>query len=166
VGADTLRRMDSNAAIPPAYVPPAYVPPVPVQPKSRKKMWVIIILSVLLFLFLLIAGCCTALYFGVTKALKSSQVYVMSIQRAQASPCAISKLGQPINAQGLPQGSSNENNDSGSADLTIPIQGPQGSGSLHAIASRDNKVWTLTSLTLNAGGAQYDLPATPGPCEP
>jgi len=151
--------MDSNAAI-----PPAYVPPVPVQPKSRKKMWVIIILSVLLGIFLLIAGCCTLLFVGVKKAMKSSQVYVLSIQRAQASPCATSKLGTPITAQGLPQGSANENNDSGSADLTIPIQGPQGSGNLHVIASRDNKVWTLTSLTLNVGGAQYDLPATPGPC--
>ena len=150
--------MDSNAAIPPAYA-------VPQPPKSRKKMWVIIILSVLLGIFLLIVGCCTLVFFGVTKALKSTQVYVLSVQRAQASPCAISQLGQPITSQGLPQGSANEVNDGGSADLTIPVQGPQGSGSLHAIASRDHKVWTLTSLTLSTGGAQYDLPATPGPCQ-
>jgi len=152
--------MDSNTAVPPAYVAPQPVQ----QPKSRKKMWVIIILSVLLFLFLLIAGCCTLLYVGVKKAMKSSDVYIMSVQRAQASPCAISKLGQPITAQGMPQGSVNENNGSGTADLTIPVNGPQGSGSLHALATRDNSVWTLTSLTLNAGGSQYDLPAEPGPC--
>jgi len=151
--------MDSNAAIPPVYAAPQ-----PVQPKSRKKMWVIIILSVLLGIFLLIVGCCTLVYFGVKSALKSSQVYVMSIQRAQNSPCAISKLGQPIAAQGLPQGSSSENNGSGSADLTMPVQGPQGTGSLHAIASRENSVWTLNSLTLTVAGTDYDLPATPGPC--
>jgi hypothetical protein len=152
--------MDSNAAIPPAYAAPQ-----PVQPKSRKKMWIIIILSVLLFLFLLIAGCCTLIYVGVKKAMKSSDVYVMSVQRAQASPCAISKLGQPIAPQGMPQGSVNENNGSGSADLTIPVNGPNGTGSLHAVASRDNSVWTLTSLTLNTGGATIDLPADPGPCQ-
>ena len=161
--------MDSNAEIPPAYVAPEPVhQPVqqpPVQPKSRKKMWVIIILSVLLGLFLLIAGCCTLLYVGVKKAMKSSDVYLMSIQRAQASPCAISKLGQPIVSQGLPQGSVNEANGSGTADLTIPVNGPNGTGSLHAVAARENNVWTLTSLTLGAGGTNYDLPATPGPCE-
>jgi hypothetical protein len=156
--------MDSNAAaIPPAYVAPQPVPPQPV--KSRKKMWVIIILSVLLFLFLLIAGCCTLLYVGVKKAMKSSDVYLMSVKRAQDSPCVISKLGQPINSSGLPQGSVNESNGSGSADLTIPVNGPQGTGSLHAIASRDNNVWTLTSLTLSADGSQFDLPAEPGPCQ-
>jgi hypothetical protein len=152
--------MGTNAAVPPAYAAPQ-----PVQPKSRKKMWVIIILSVLLAIFLLIVGCCGLLYFGVTKALKSSQVYVLSIQRAQNSPCAISKLGTPIAAQGLPQGSSSENNGSGSADLTIPITGPQGTGSLHTIASRENSVWTLTSVTLTAGGSSYDLPVEPGPCD-
>jgi len=152
--------MDSNAAIPPAYAAPQ-----PVQPKSRKKMWIIIILSVLLFLFLLIAGCCTLIYVGMKKAMKSSDVYVMSIQRAQASPCAVSKLGQPITSQGLPQGSVNENNGTGSADLTIPVTGPQGTGSLHAVASRENNLWTLTSLTLNTGGAAIDLPPDPGPCQ-
>jgi hypothetical protein len=153
--------MDSNAAIPPAYAAPQPVQ----QPKSRKKMWVIVILSVLLLIFLLIVGCCTALYFGVTHALKSTQVYVLSIQRAQASPCATSKLGTPLTANGVPQGSANENNDSGSADLTIPIKGPQGTGSVHVIASRENKIWTLTSETLTVAGTDYDLPATPSPCD-
>ena len=81
--------MDSNAAIPPAYAAPQ-------PPKSRKKMWVFIILGILLFILLLIGGCCAALFFGVSKAMKSSQVYVMSIQRVQASPCAISKLGEVV----------------------------------------------------------------------
>jgi amino acid transporter len=151
--------MDSNAAIPPAYVAPA----APQPHKSKKKMWTIIILSVLLAIFLLIVGCCALVYKVAKSALKSSQVYVMSIQRAQNSPCAISKLGQPLAFQ-MPQGSASENNDSGSADLTIPASGPQGSGSLHVVASRDNKVWTLTSETLNVGGSAYDLPAEPGPC--
>ena len=79
--------MGTNAAVPPAYSAPQ-----PVQPKSRKKMWIIIILSVLLVIFLGIVGCCTALYFVAKNAVKSSQVYVLSIQRAQASPCAVSKL--------------------------------------------------------------------------
>ena len=153
--------MDSNAAIPPAYAAPQPVQP----PKSRKKMWIIIILSVLLGLFLLIAGCCTLLYVGVKKAMKSSDVYMMAVQRAQASPCAISKLGQPIAPQGMPQGSVNEANGSGTADLTIPVKGSTGTGSLHAIAARENSVWTLTSLTLSASGAEYDLPAEPGPCQ-
>lgn len=153
--------MENNAAVPPAYAAPQPVQ----QPKSRKKMWIIIILSVLLGIFLLIVGCCTLLYVGVKKAMKSSDVYVMSIKRAQDSPCAVSKLGTPITSTSMPQGSVNEANGSGSADLTIPVQGPQGSGSLHALASRDNNVWTLTSLTLNAGGAQFDLPPEPGPCQ-
>ena len=152
--------MDSNAAIPPAYAAPQPVQ----QPKSRKKMWIIIILSVLLGLFLLIAGCCTLLFFGVSKALKSSQVYVLSVKRAQDSPCAVSKLGQPIVSSGMPQGSINENNSSGAADVTIPVSGPQGSGSLHVLGTRDNNVWTLTTVTLNVGGSAIDLPPDPAPC--
>jgi len=149
--------MDSNTAIPPAYAAP--------QPaKSGNKKWIFIISGVLLFLLLLIGGCCAAIFFGVTKALKSSDVYKMSIDRAQASPCAVSKLGQTITG-GTPQGSINENNGSGSADVTISVEGPQANGKLHTVASRDNSVWTLTSVTLNVNGTDYDLPATPGPCQ-
>jgi hypothetical protein len=152
--------MDSNAAA----IPPPYVPPLPAQPKSRKKMWIFIILGVLLLLFLLIGGCCAAIFLGVSKALKSSDVYKMSIDRAQASPCAVSKLGQPITG-GMPQGSVKENNGSGTADMTVSVEGPQANGKLHTVASRDNSVWTLTSVTLNINGTDYDLPATPGPCQ-
>ena len=152
--------MDSNAAI-----PPAYVPPLPAQPKSRKKFWIILILSILLLIFVLIAGCCTLIYKGVGKVLRSSDVYAMSMKRAQDSPCAVSKLGQPIANDGMPQGSVNDTNSTGTADLTIPVEGPQGKGSLHAIGSRDNNVWTLTSLTLTTGATQIDLPPDPGPCQ-
>jgi len=150
--------MDSNAQIPPAYAAPQ-----PVQPKSRKKMWIIIILSVLLVIFLLIAGCCAAIFFGVSKALKSSEVYKMSVDRVQASPCAMSKLGTPITA-GIPNGSINESNGSGNADYTISVTGPQGNGSLHVVGTRDNSIWAITTETLNVNGTDFDLPATPGPC--
>jgi Cytochrome oxidase complex assembly protein 1 len=151
--------MDSNAQ---PLAPPAYAAPQPA--KSGKKKWVFIILGILLFILLLIGGCCAAIFFGVSKALKSSQVYVMSIQRAQASPCAVSKLGQPITSTALPQGGINENNGSGNADVTIPVSGPQGTGSLHTVATRDNSVWTLTSVTLTVGGTAIDLPPDPAPC--
>jgi hypothetical protein len=150
--------MGTNAAIPPAYAAPQ-----PVQPKSRKKFWIILILSILLAIFLLIVGCVGAIFLGVSKALKSSQVYKMSIDRAQASPCAVSKLGTPITG-GTPQGSINESNGSGTTDMTVSVSGPQANGKLHTLASRDNNVWTLTTVTLNVNGTDYDLPADPAPC--
>jgi hypothetical protein len=87
----------------------------------------------------------------------------MSVDRAQASPCAVSKLGTPITA-GLPQGSINESNGSGSADYTISVTGPQANGKLHVVGTRDNSIWTITTETLNVNGTDFDLPADPAPC--
>lgn len=148
--------MGTNAAVPPVYAAPQPV---------KKTRWGLIISGILLFLLLLIGGCCALLFVGVHKALRSSDVYTMSMQRAQASPCAISKLGQPIANKDSVNGNINESNGAGTADLTIPVEGSQGKGTLHAIASRDNNVWTLTTETLNVNGTDYDLPATPGACQ-
>jgi hypothetical protein len=151
--------MSSNPVTPSAYTVPPPIPPV------KKTRWGLIISGILLGLLVLIGGCCTLLFMGIHKALRSSDVYAMSMQRAQASPCAISKLGQPIVSKDSVNGSINESNGAGTADLTIPVEGPQGKGTLHAIASRDNNVWALTLLTLNQGGNEVNLPAEPGPCQ-
>lgn len=153
--------MDSTSQ---PLAPSAYTAPQPVQPKSRKKMWIFIILGILLFICLCIGGCVGLIVLGVSKALKSSDVYKMSIDRAQASPCAVSKLGTPITG-GTPNGSVNENNGSGTADMTISLEGPQANGKIHTVATRDNNVWTITTETLTINGTDYDLPATPGPCQ-
>jgi hypothetical protein len=121
---------------------------------------------ILLFLILLVVGGIAALFFGIRKALANSDAYRMSVDRAHASACVVSKLGEPLAPSGLPSGNINEENGEGTADLTITLKGSRGSGSLHTIASRDGGVWSITALTLDpTDGNEIQLLPVPSPCQ-
>jgi len=142
--------------------------PTPVPAKKPRKTWLIVLLAIfglVIISIVLVVALVFGTYKGVTKALRSSDVYKTSLADANASPCLVQKLGSPITATGTPSGSINENNGQGNADLTTAIQGPNGSGTLHAIATRDASIWTITSLDFTQAGTTTTLLPTPSPCQ-
>ncbi|MEY2557382.1 MAG: hypothetical protein QOE34_807 [Verrucomicrobiota bacterium] len=104
-----------------------------------------------IFVFLIIA-----LVLG---ALKSSDAYKMAVARAKADPRVVSALGSPIEEGLLVFGNTNVNGSSGKADLTIPISGPNGKGSIYFVASKSAGEWTFSKLVVTVGktGEKIDL---------
>jgi hypothetical protein len=77
-----------------------------------------------------------------------SDVYAMALMKAQENPCVVQKLGTPMKPDWMTSGQINETNDEGNAELSIPVSGPKGSGSLELKAKRENRVWEIQSLIL------------------
>ncbi len=113
----------------------------------------------------LIAGFVASVLFAAETMLRSSDVYKMSLARAQASPCVIRKLGEPIVAKGMVSGNISETNQEGTADMEIPLQGSHGKGNLEISAKRSAGVWDITSLSLMHESGQLHLLPTPSPCD-
>ena len=95
-------------------------------------------------------------------AIKSSEIYKGALNRAQNDPRVIAALGSPITSGFFVSGNVNVNNSTGNADVTFPIHGPKGKGSVHAVATRDSGGWHYSELTAKPdGGSTIDLMSSP-----
>jgi hypothetical protein len=74
--------------------------------------------------------------------------YPMALKQAQNSPCVAELVGTPITPEWMISGNTNENSTGGSAELSIPVHGPKGSGSLELEARKRGGAWHITSLVL------------------
>jgi len=72
-----------------------------------------------------------------TTLIRSSDAYKIAVQKAEQSPLVWSKIGHPFQIGMLIEGNISLNNDSGEAELSIPISGDLGSG--HILSERDEK---------------------------
>jgi hypothetical protein len=97
-----------------------------------------------------------AIVFG---AMKSSDVYKTALARAKTDPRVIAALGSPIEAGFFVSGKTNVSGSSGNADLTIPISGPKGKGTIYFVASKFAGEWTFSKLVvdLEKTGQRIDL---------
>jgi len=95
-----------------------------------------------------------SLVFG---ALKGSDVYKQAVDLARNHPAVQAALGTPISEGALPSGTLNTINDGGNADIHIPLSGPKGAGSLHAVATRAGGNWTMSSLVLDVAGTDKHI---------
>ena len=55
-------------------------------------------------------------------------------------------------------------NNTGKADLSIPISGPKNSATLHVVGNKADGKWTYSTMdvTTNGGGKKIDLKPAPG----
>ena len=95
-------------------------------------------------------------------AMKSSDVYKMALKRAQVDPRVRHALGSHIHAGMFVSGSTNVTGGSGQADLSIPISGSKGKGTIYAVATKSEGEWQYSKLTVKtADGEDIDLTQTP-----
>jgi hypothetical protein len=110
---------------------------------------------------LLLAGIALAVVIvvAVFGVLRSSDVYVDSLARAQADPAVIEALGEPIEAAYFFAGNVNVSGAGGTADMTIPISGPRGEGTLYIVANKFQGEWQYTTqeVQIAASGERIDL---------
>ncbi len=78
--------------------------------------------------------------------MKSTDVYKDALVRAKLHPSAIEALGQPIKEGLLVSGNTNANGASGEANLSIPISGPKGKGTVYVAANKSLGRWNYSGL--------------------
>jgi hypothetical protein len=140
----------------PPYPPQPPPPPQPPQRSwwSRNWKWALpvgcllpIVLcggGFLVFFFLI--------YGAVTGSIKSSDAYAEGMARARANPEVVAALGEPIESGFLISGSINVNGSSGNVDVSIPISGPKGSGTLYVVGTRTAGRWQYSRMEAEVPG--------------
>ena len=94
------------------------------------------------------------LSFGVDAMMRSSDAYKLTMNTAKASPCVTNTLGSPLEPGWMMGGSITESSIEGSAELSIPVRGPKGKGSLDAQAKKLNGNWRIDSLDFTHGAVR------------
>jgi len=92
-------------------------------------------------------------------ALKSSDAYKSALAQAKGDPRVVSALGSPITDGFMVGGKTNVEGSSGEADMTVPISGPKGKGTLYFVASKFAGKWTFSKMMVEvtATGERIDL---------
>jgi Cytochrome oxidase complex assembly protein 1 len=126
------------------------VPPVPPTPKRNwwKRNWkwfVPLGCFSMVVLFLALVGSIALIVFS---AMKSTNVYKDALARAKANSAVIEALGQPIKEGFLVSGNTNVNGASGEANLSIPISGPKGKGTIYVAANKSLGRWNYSGLVV------------------
>ena len=103
----------------------------------------------LILLFCLFIGLIFTIVMG---SMKSSDAYKQAVAKARANPTVVAKLGTPIAEGYFVSGNINVQNNSGNADLQIPISGPKGKAVIHAVASKSAGKWEYSRLTVTIEG--------------
>jgi formylmethanofuran dehydrogenase subunit D len=125
--------------------------PPPLTPPRRgwsSRNWKWFVPTGCLSLLVLFAVFIAVIVFAVFGALKSTDVYKTAVQRAKSNPDVIAALGTPISEGMFLSGSTNATNGSGSADISIPISGPKGKGTIYAVATKSTGAWSYKTLAV------------------
>lgn len=133
---------------------------------ARNWKWVVIFGC--LTPILLAGGCVAAVVFIAFGAIRATDVYDNAILRAQNDPRVIEHLGAPVKAGWWVTGNVSINNDQGTADFVLPLNGSKKRGKLEVEASRDGGPWNYSVLRVRVDdGPVIDLapPLHPSPSE-
>jgi hypothetical protein len=96
-------------------------------------------------LFVVFVGSVALIVFS---AMKSTDVYKDALARAKANSAVIEILGSPIKEGFLVSGNTNVNGASGEANLSIPISGPNGKGTIYVAANKSLGRWNYSGLVV------------------
>jgi hypothetical protein len=113
--------------------------------KRNWKWFVPLGCSSMVVLFLALVGSIALIVFS---AMKSTNVYKDALARAKANSAVIEALGQPIKEGFLVSGNTNVNGASGKANLSIPISGPKGKGTIYVKANKSLGRWNYSGLVV------------------
>jgi hypothetical protein len=119
---------------------------------ARNWKWVLpagILLALLLF-----SSFVGGILFIVESSFQHSEFYVQALARARADPRVVQKIGQPLEAGWLASGSVNTSGSSGEAEISIPMSGPNGKGTLYVVAKKSEGRWEFQTLQVEVTGQQ------------
>lgn len=119
----------------------------------------------------LLAALGAGFFFSIMSLMRNSTPVEMGLKIAETNQALIGRIGQPIKAGWYMAGSIEVNENTGSADMSMPLSGPKGSGRLYLEASKHAGLWTLDVLEFVAEGSHQPLnllepPPTPTTTKP
>ncbi len=110
---------------------------------SRNWKWVVPVVGLTPVLFC--GGLLTLVFSVGYSALKNQWYYEQAVARTRANAEVTAVLGTPIDA-GFPTGDLDRSGRSGHADLSIPISGPDGKGTIYVVAEKSDGQWSFSTL--------------------
>jgi Cytochrome oxidase complex assembly protein 1 len=130
--------------------PPASQP----APKGwLARNWIKLLAGVFLFLLLLGFG----IFALVMGAIRSSDAATESVLRAQSNPLIVQLLGSPIKEGWFVGGSINVTTDAGDADLSVPISGPKGEGTVYVTGHKSAGTWSYSQMLAAIEGSSEKI---------
>ena len=92
--------------------------------------------------------CIAAGALGIFSVLKAHPAYRDGLEIVQSDPRAQELLGTPIESKWFVSGRVSESSGYGSAEISFPVSGPRGSGTVFVYAHREGGEWVVTRLVL------------------
>jgi len=90
-------------------------------------------------------------------SIRHSEVYQQAMSRASQSAEVQSKIGEPLTTAWFISGELHVNGSAGSANLSIPVSGPKGKGTIRVIAFKNAGIWSFSCLQFHVAGAPYSI---------
>lgn len=101
---------------------------------------------------LVCGGSVTLLMAAILGLVKNSGAYTEAMAAARGDTAVVAALGTPIDEGFFVAGNVEINGQSGYAQMTIPISGPRGSGTLYVEAEKAGPEWYFHTLELAVDG--------------
>jgi hypothetical protein len=106
-----------------------------------------------LLVFLFVGGGLASLFGVLSASFASAEPVQQALESARRNPAIVEALGEPIEiGGGLPNGSLQTSPTDGSADLSVPLEGPNGKGRLYVVAEKDAGEWTTSRAEVELDG--------------
>lgn len=112
----------------------------------------------LVAVLLLVSG---GVFYVVEHGFTESRPYRESLARLRESPSAVARLGSPIEPGRFVTGATDSAGVAQKLELSIPVHGPKGGGTLRVSGEEREGTWSYAEMTLSVGEERLDLLAAP-----
>ena len=102
----------------------------------------------------------------VFSAIKSTDPYKDAFAKAKMHLAVIEALGSPIKEGFFVSGNTNVNGAAGEANLSIPISGPKGKGTIYVKAKKSLGRWSYSDLVVEIQKTGHRIDLLKGPAAP
>src|ERR1051326_5244002 len=148
----------------PVPVPP---PPPPIPRKSWfARNWKWFIPTIILVPLLLLALFIGVIFSAVFGMMKSSEPCQNAVAVASQNARVSAQLGAPVTPGWYATGNINLSNDSGNAEIAIPLKGTLRHGTVYVMAKKSDGIWSYQRLEVEIEGAPDRINLLPAPSQP
>jgi flagellar basal body-associated protein FliL len=119
-------------------------------------MWAFLVLMIVMIGGVGVVGGGVAYLFN---GLAKSEGAAQALKRASDAPAVTAKLGSPVTRGTFATGSYAVNsNGTGTIDLSLPVSGPKGSGTLLIVGTRTANQWSYSRLVVVPADGSAEIP--------